>query len=115
MSTIKNSVRLIGNLGANPTIITTEKGLKIMRVSIATSDFYYNDKQERVTETYWHNLVFFGKIAENAEKFLLKGTECAIEGKLVSRSYEKEGEKKYVTEVQVSEFQVFQKISAGQQ
>lgn len=113
MSTIKNSVRLIGNLGANPTMINTEKGSKIARVSIATSDYYYNDKQEKVTETYWHNLVFFGKTAELAEKLLEKGREIAIEGKLTSRSYEKDGEKKYVTEVVVSEFNVFAKAATA--
>lgn len=107
MSTIKNNVRLIGNLGAAPTIINTEKGAKIARVSIATSDYYYNDKKEKVTETYWHNLVFFGKAAELAEKLLTKGKEVAIDGKLVSRSYEKDGEKKYVTEVVVNEFNLF--------
>ena len=107
MSTIKNSVRLIGNLGAAPTIVNTDKGLKIVRVSIATSDYYYNDKKEKVTETYWHNLVFFGKVAENAEKLLKKGSELAIEGKLVSRSYEKDGTKKYVTEIVVNEFNLF--------
>ena len=64
MNTIKNSVRLIGNLGAAPTIINTDKGSKIARVSIATSDYYYNDKKEKVTDTYWHNLVFFNKSAE---------------------------------------------------
>ena len=73
MSTIKNSVRLIGNLGANPTIVNTDKGLKIAKVSIATSDYYYNEKKEKVTETMWHNLVFFGKSAELAEKLLEKG------------------------------------------
>lgn len=107
MNTIKNSVRLIGNLGAAPTIVNTDKGLKIVRVSIATSDYYYNDKKEKVTETYWHNLVFFGKAAENAEKLLKKGSELAIEGKLVNRSYEKDGAKKYVTEIVVNEFNLF--------
>jgi single-strand DNA-binding protein len=109
MNTIKNSVRLIGNLGAAPTIVNTEKGTKIARVSIATSDYYYNDKKEKVTETYWHNLVFFGKIAELAEKILNKGKEVAIEGKLTNRSYEKDGEKKYTTEIIVNEFNVFSK------
>ena len=109
MNTIKNSVRLIGNLGAAPTIINTDKGSKIARVSIATSDYYYNDKKEKVTDTYWHNLVFFNKSAELAEKLLAKGTELAIEGKLVNRSYEKEGEKKYITEIVVNEFNLYKK------
>ncbi|HYK57408.1 MAG TPA: single-stranded DNA-binding protein, partial [Flavisolibacter sp.] len=59
---------------------------------------------DKVTETQWHNLVAWGKVAEIAEKFLVKGSEVAIEGKLVNRSYnDKEGHKKYVTEVQVNE------------
>lgn len=109
MNTIKNSVRLIGNLGAAPTIFNSEKGAKIARVSIATSDYYYNDKKEKVTDTHWHNLVFFNKSAELAEKLLIKGSELAIEGKLVNRSYEKDGEKKYITEIVVNEFNLFKK------
>lgn len=113
MNTIKNSVRLIGNLGSNPTMYASDKGYKIARVSIATSDFYYNDKKEKVTETHWHNLVFYGKVAENAEKMLEKGKEVAIEGKLINRSYEKDGETKYVTEIVVNEFNLFNKVVAA--
>jgi len=109
MSTIKNSVRLIGNLGANPTIFNTEKGTKIARVAIATSDYYYNEKKEKVTDTQWHNLVFFGKSAELAEKLLVKGKEIAIEGKLINKVYEKDGVKKYSTEINVNEFNLFSK------
>jgi len=71
---------------------------------MATDESYRNAKGEKVTETTWHNLVAWGKVAELAEKYLTKGKEIAIEGKLINNSYtDKEGNKKYSTEVQVSE------------
>jgi len=104
MYALKNKVQLIGNLGQNPEIKTTEGGRKLARFSIATNETYRNAKGEKVIETQWHSLVAWGKVAEIAEKFLTKGSEVAIEGKLVNRSYnDKEGTKKYVTEVQVNE------------
>lgn len=104
MSTIKNKVQLIGNLGNNPEIVTLESGKKLAKFSIATNESYKNAQGEKVTETQWHNLVAWGKTAEIVEKYLTKGNEVAIEGKLTSRSYEdKAGVKKYVTEVVVNE------------
>ena len=74
------------------------------RFSVATNESYRNAKGEKVTETQWHNLIAWGKVAEIVEKFLTKGKEVAIEGKLINRSYnDKEGNKKYVTEIQVNE------------
>ena len=71
---------------------------------MATSEVYRNAKGEKVTETQWHNLVMWGKLAEIAEKHLTVGKEVAVEGKLVNRSYDdKDGNKKYVTEIQVNE------------
>lgn len=71
---------------------------------MATNESYKNQKGERVTETNWHNLVAWGKVADIAEKYLGKGAEVAIEGKLVSRSFtDREGAKKYVTEIHVLE------------
>jgi single-strand DNA-binding protein len=104
MYALKNKVQLIGNLGNAPEIKTTEGGKKMARFSIATNETYKNAKGERVTETQWHNLVAWGKVAEIAGKYLEKGKEVAIEGKLVNRSYEdKNGNKKYITEVVVNE------------
>jgi single-strand DNA-binding protein len=104
MYALKNKVQLIGNLGSNPEIKTTEGGKKLAKFSMATNEVYRNANGDKVTETQWHNLVAWGKVAEIAEKFLVKGSEVAIEGKLVNRSYnDKEGNKKYVTEVQVNE------------
>lgn len=104
MYALKNKVQLIGNLGSTPEIRTIESGKKMARFSIATSETYRNSKGEKVTETQWHNLIAWGKLAEIAEQFLTKGSEVALEGKLINRSYtDKEGNKKYITEVQVNE------------
>lgn len=104
MSNLRNSVRLAGFLGMDPEVKTFGSNKKVARVSIATSDAYRNDKGEKVSETQWHNLVMWEKTAELAEKFLHKGSEVTIEGKLTSRSYEdKDGIKRYLTEIVVSE------------
>jgi single-strand DNA-binding protein len=104
MYALKNKVQLIGNLGNAPEVKTLESGKKMARFSIATNENYRNAKGEKVTETQWHNLVAWGKVAEIVEKYLTKGKEVAIEGKLINRSYnDKEGNKKYITEVQVNE------------
>ncbi len=104
MYALKNKVQLIGNLGNAPEVKTTESGKKLARFSVATNESYRNAKGEKVTETTWHNLVAWGKVADIAEKYLNKGSEVAIEGKLINRSYsDKDGNKKYITEVQVNE------------
>lgn len=104
MNNLKNKVQLIGNLGNAPEIINLESGKKLAKFSVATNESYRNNKGEWVQETQWHNLVAWGKTAEIAEKYLNKGTEVAIEGKLTNKSYEdKNGVKKYITEVVVNE------------
>jgi single-strand DNA-binding protein len=104
MRALKNKVQLIGNLGGKPEVKNTENGKKLAHFSLATSESYRNAKGEKVTETQWHRVVAWGKVAEIAEKYLDKGKEVAIEGKLINRSYtDKEGNKKYITEVQVNE------------
>jgi single-strand DNA-binding protein len=104
MYALKNKVQLIGNLGSKPEIKTFDGGKKMARFSIATNESYRNAKGEKVTETQWHNVVAWGKVAEIAEKYLDKGSEVAVEGKLTSRTWnDKDGVKRYITEVQVSE------------
>lgn len=104
MYALRNQVRLIGRIGNQPDIRTTEKGKKWARFSIATNETYRGTKGEKIVQTQWHNLVAWGKTAEIAEKHIQKGREIAVEGKLVNRNYtDKEGNKKYVTEVLVSE------------
>jgi single-strand DNA-binding protein len=104
MYAFKNRVQLIGNLGNKPEIKTIEGGRKLAQFNLATSENFKNSKGESVKETQWHRLVAWGKVAEVAEKYLDKGKAVAVEGKLVSRSYnDKEGKKKYISEVQVNE------------
>lgn len=104
MNTLRNKVQLIGNLGNDPEIINLESGRTLAKFSIATNESYKNAKGEKVTDTQWHNVVAWGKTAEIIEKYVTKGKEVAIEGKLTSRSYEtKEGEKRYITEVVCNE------------
>ncbi len=104
MSTIKNKVQLIGHVGNHPETSTFESGKKLSRFSLATNEIYYNGNGEKVQQTDWHNLVAWGKQADLVEKYLTKGKEIAVDGKLSSRSYEnKDGEKKFVTEVIINE------------
>ncbi|MEO6683555.1 MAG: single-stranded DNA-binding protein [Ginsengibacter sp.] len=110
MNTFKNSVQLLGNLGNAPEIKSTETGKKFARFSIATNEGYKNAKGEWVENTQWHNLIAWGPVAENVEKYLSKGTEVLIDGKLVTGNYQdKEGNKKYFTDVQVNEFLIVAK------
>ncbi|MDC1327430.1 MAG: single-stranded DNA-binding protein [Flavobacteriales bacterium] len=104
MSTLRNKVQLIGNLGNDPEIITMDSGKKLAKFSIATNETYKNQQGERVTDTQWHNVVAWGKTAEIIEEYVTKGKEVAVEGKLTSRSYDdKEGNKRYTTEVVCNE------------
>ena len=104
MKNLRNNVQLIGNLGMNPEVKTLESGSTVAKFSIATSDRYKNNKGEQVEETTWHNVVAWGKTAEIAEKYLKKGSQVAVDGKLTNRSYEaKDKTKRYVTEILVNE------------
>lgn len=104
MNSLRNRVFLIGHLGQDPETKQIGNGKSLTKFSLATSDSYKNEKGEKITETQWHNLIAWGKVAELAEKFLDKGREVVIEGKLVTRNYvDKEGVKRYVTEVVVNE------------
>ena len=104
MNTLRNKVQLIGNLGNDPEIITLESGKKLAKFSLATNEHYKDADGQKQTKTDWHNLVAWNKTAEIIENYVTKGKEIAVEGKLTSRSYEtKEGEKRYITEVVVSE------------
>jgi single-strand DNA-binding protein len=104
MYSLRNKVQLIGNLGKSPDIKKTESGKKLVKFSVATNEMFTNLKGEKVKETQWHNLVAWGKLADVAEKYLNKGSEVAVEGKLITKDYtDKEGNKKYITEIQVNE------------
>ena len=104
MNNLRNKVQLIGNLGQNPEVKELNGGKKVAKFSLSTNETYRNKAGEKVTDTQWHNLVAWGKTADIIEKYLKKGSEVAVEGKLLNRSWtDKEGVKRYTTEVQVSE------------
>lgn len=104
MSNLRNKVILIGHLGNDPEVKDLESGTKVANFSLATNDYFKDPQGERVENTQWHNLVAWNKTAEILEKYVKKGQEVAIEGKLTNRSYDdKEGNKRYVTEVVVNE------------
>jgi single-strand DNA-binding protein len=106
MNSLRNSVRLVGNLGADPEIKNFDSNSKqLARFSLATTESYKNDKGERVTETQWHNLIAWGSQAKFISTYLKKGDEVAIEGKLTNKNWvDKDGNKRYVTEVVVNDF-----------
>ncbi len=109
MTSLKNSVQLIGRLGNEPTVRNFDSGKKMASFSMATNETYINNKGEKVDDTQWHNIVVWGKKAETIEKYLKKGSEIAIEGKLINRSYEKDGETKYITEINLNDFLMLDK------
>lgn len=104
MSTLRNSVRLTGFVGADPEVKSFGDQKKVARVRIATNEVYRDINNQKIEQTQWHQLVCWGRQADIAEKFIQRGKEIAIEGKLSSHSYEaKDGTKRYVTEVIVNE------------
>ncbi|SFC35013.1 single-strand DNA-binding protein [Parapedobacter composti] len=104
MNRLKNSVRLTGFLGSNPETKVLDNNRSLARVSIATNERYRNAHGDWVTDTQWHNLVFWGSQAVFAQKSLTKGSEICVEGKLVNRQYvDKDGVTRYVTEINVNE------------
>ena len=94
-----NRVILIGNLGKDPDVITFENGVKKATFSLTTSESYKNKEGNRVDQTEWHNIVMWRGLADIAERFLHKGNQIYLEGKLKTRSYEQDGIKKYITEI----------------
>ncbi len=102
MKSLRNSVQLIGWLGKDPEVKDFNDRKKAS-FSIATTDSYKNQKGEKVEDTQWHNVVIWGKLAGVAEKYLKKGNEVAVEGKLIHRVYETNGEKRYITEINVND------------
>ena len=101
---MKNRVQLIGRVGQDPEVKNLEGGKKVTTITIATNDVCYKDNGDKVEQTEWHRVTAWGKTAEIIEKYVTKGKEIAIEGKLTHRTYEdKNGEKRYVTDIVVNE------------
>ena len=104
MSSIKNHVQLIGNVGQEPTVTNLESGKKVALLSLATNENYKNSKGEKQTDTNWHTVVAWGRVADIIEKYAEKGKEIGIVGKLKTRTYTMDdGNQRYVTEVVADE------------
>lgn len=104
MSSLRNVVHLVGHLGANPEVKVASNGKKVAKFSLATNESFTNAKGEKKEETTWHNLIAFEKTAELAEKYLKKGKEVMIQGKISNRNYEDaNGVKKYISEIIIDE------------
>lgn len=109
-----NKVILIGNLGIDPEVRTLESGVKVCRLSLATSESYTNKEGNRVEQTEWHSVTLWRQLAEIAEKYLTKGNKVYIEGKLRTRSYkDKDGVEKYSTEIVADNMQMLGGTGSG--
>ena len=109
---LSNQVQLIGRLGVNPEVKQLESGRMLAKLQLATNSFYTNSKGEKVEDTQWHKVVMWGNTAKIAEKYLQKGSEVAVQGKLTNRSYEdKEGKTRFITEVVANEILMLSKAS----
>lgn len=94
-----NKVMLIGNLGKDPEVRTIPNGTKVANFSVATTESYTDKQGNKVDKTEWTNCVLWKGLADISDKYLRKGSKIYIEGKLVTRSWEKDGQKRYTTEV----------------
>ena len=94
-----NRVILVGNLGKDPDIMTFDNGVKKASFSLATTESYKNKEGNRVDQTEWHNIIMWRGLADIAERFLNKGSQIYLEGKIRTRSYEQDGIRKYITEI----------------
>lgn len=114
MNNLRNSVRLVGNVGTDPKIMVFDNGKKKAQLVMATSESYKNAQGERIKETQWHNVIAWGQQAAIIEKYIGKGKEIAVEGKLVHRTYEdKTGKKCYTTEIVLNELLMIGGAPAG--
>ncbi|KAF0201297.1 MAG: single-strand DNA-binding [Bacteroidetes bacterium] len=104
MNSLRNRVQLIGYIGADPEVKTFESNKKVARLSIATNDEYTDKDGQKVKQTQWHQLVVWNKLADICEKYLKKGHEIAVEGKLTYRTWnDKDGKSHNITEIVVNE------------
>ena len=105
MTTMRNSVQLIGHAGKDPEVKTILNDRKMARFSLATNDYYTNNKGERVEQTHWHQITAWGKLAEIVEKEVAKGKQILVSGKLSTNNWEdKDGNKRQAVEVVVEDF-----------
>lgn len=104
MNALRNNVKLIGRLGKDPEVKTLDKGEKLVTFSLATGDSYIGKDGNKKDTTEWHNIVAWGNLAEICEKYLKKGAEVAIDGRIAYRNWEDQSKvKHYITEIVANE------------
>ncbi|MBX2891028.1 MAG: single-stranded DNA-binding protein [Saprospiraceae bacterium] len=109
-----NKVTLIGNLGGDPEVRTLENGTKVGRFSLATNENYKDKDGNWQKQTEWHNVVVWRDLAERAEKFLKKGMQVFVEGKISYRKYTtQEGQDRYVTDIVANQIRMLEKQEGG--
>lgn len=109
-----NKVILVGNVGKDPEVKYLEGGVGVAKFTLATSEKYKNKSGEMVTTTEWHNIVVWRGLAKVVEDYVKKGTQLYIEGKITTRSWDdKEGNKRYMTEIVADSLQLLGKKSDG--
>ena len=106
MNTLRNKVSLIGRIGQNIEMqkVGASKDYSLVKVPLATNESYKDKNGQWQDNTQWHNLVIWGKTAERMLNTITKGQEIMIEGRLVNKQYEKDGEKRYSTDIEVTDF-----------
>lgn len=109
-----NKVILIGRLGKDPDVRTFENGVKKASFTMATSEYRKDKDGNRIELTEWHNIVCWRNLAENAEKYLNKGKMIYLEGKLRTRSWDDNGVKHYITEIETNTFTILSTKSEGE-
>lgn len=104
-----NKVILVGNVGRDPEVRHLDKGVAVARFSLATTENYTSKTGEKVSNTEWHNIVAWRGLAEVVEKYVKKGSQLYIEGRLRTRDYDKDGVKHYATEINADTMQLLGK------
>ena len=94
-----NKVILLGNVGADPEVRALDGGKKVARIRVATTERYTDQQGNKQEQTEWHSVTLWGGLADVADKYLHKGSQVYIEGKIRTREYEAKGEKRYATEI----------------
>jgi single-strand DNA-binding protein len=104
MNNLVNRVILIGNLGATPDLKEIGNNKHVLNLSLATNEYYKDNSGNRQQKTTWHRIVFWNKQAEIISKNCQSGSRLLIEGRLANKQWEKDGEKRYSTEINVNDF-----------
>lgn len=110
-----NKVMLIGNVGREPEFKSTPNGTAIVNLPLATTEKWTDKQGQKQERTEWHRVTLYNRLAEIAGQYVQKGSKLYIEGKIVTNSYEKDGEKRYSTEIIANSMQFLSSSQQSQQ